>query len=391
MKKYAVEMENEALEAWAKDSESRARISAMIELCQSLVPVQPNEFDCHIWLLNCQNGVLDLKTGKLINHDCNLMFTKITAINYNPKAVSELWESTLQKIFAGRLEVLEFVKRYAGYSLTGATKEEKFVIAYGDGGNGKTTIIGTFAKGLGSYADVIPAEVLLLAKNQDGGQGASPELAKLPGTRLLLASETEQGCALGEAKVKALSGGDEITARKLHCEPFKFQPQFKIWLQTNPLPRIRGTDSGIWRRTRLIPFLQRFEGSNCNTNIKEELSKPEHLEAVLAWAVEGCKEWLANGLQEPPEVTNATNEFRAENDVIGLFIADSCEIGEEYKTRSNDIYRAYSEWCEGTGREALNETNFGLALRKKNFGKKRDARGNVWQGVSLKGNVTAVI
>ncbi|GBG57300.1 DNA primase [Sporomusaceae bacterium FL31] len=369
---------------WCKQSKSRSKLSAMIELTQSLCPILPEEFDTDVWLLNCQNGVLDLRTGKLTPHSPEMKLSRITTVDYQPNATSQLWEDTVNSIFKGCGGVISFVQRFAGYSLSGSTREEKFTVCYGAGGNGKGTLLETLAAALGDYAETLAAEVLLQTRNPGSGQEASPEIAKLPGVRLLLASETGEGRMLNEAKVKSLSGGDALTARHLHCSPFKFIPQFKIWLQTNHLPRIKGTDEGIWRRIRLIPFQEKFDGNDRDFSIKERLKEPDNLVAVLAWAANGCFSWQTDGLQEPPKVMQATECYREESDVIAQFIDECCVTGIGLKAQARSLYSEFSRWCDDTGREAMNETNFSLKMSEKRFEKKHTKTGKMWSGIGLK-------
>ena len=377
---------NESLGSWCNKSESKAKLTALIDLAQSLVPILPEELDADRWLLNCQNGVVNLRTGQLLAHSPSFMISKICNSNFTPEQAEGLWSEVARSILPDD-ETRRFVQRFAGYSLTGSVREEKFMVANGDGANGKGTLIETLGTALGDYCETLAVEILLQSKNTGNGNEPSPELAKLPGVRFLMASETGQGRVLDESRVKAITGGDRITARRLRCDPFTYDPQFKLWLSTNHVPRVRGDDDGIWRRFRLVQFAQKFEGRNRQNGLKEELRKPENLAAALSWAVQGCLAWQLEGLNEPASILQATRNFQLDCDVIGQFIDSECNVGAGYLSGSKMLYRSFKYWCEENGREPHNSSNFSLMMENKGFKKSRNKSGMWWSGLETSGVV----
>ena len=227
----------------------------------------PETFDANGWLLNVRNGTVDLRTGELLSHDRRNLLTKIVDINYDPEAACPRWERFLDEIFAGDTETIDFVQRSTGYSLTGANSEHALFVLWGAGANGKSTLLGIMAALLGDYG--ICAAPSTFMERQAGG--ATNDLAALRGARFVSTIETGERQSLAENFVKAVTGGDKISARYLYQEYFSFEPVFKVFLATNHKPIIKGTDEGIWRRIRLIPFTQRFEGVNDDHSLRQKL------------------------------------------------------------------------------------------------------------------------
>ncbi len=380
-RKAATAAGDDTLEKWAKSSETRSRITAMIELAQSLVPVTPDELDTDLWLLNCQNGIVDLRTGRLLPHAPQYLMTRICAAEYRPDSPRGLWEQTVTAILPDP-DVRAFVQRFAGYSLSGSVREEKFLVLHGDGGAGKGTLTETLGVALGDYSDTLAVEVLLQNKTTSTGSEPTPEIAKLPGVRLLLASETGQGRILDEAKVKALTGGDRLTARRLRCDPFNFMPAFKLWLSTNHVPRIRGTDEGIWRRFLIVPFTQQFrDGGSRDSTLKERLRDPAVLSEVLSWAVAGCMEWQKKGLCEPEAVIAGTEQYRQECDTLEQFFEDECEKGPRCEAPVRSFYQAYKTWCYSNGHMPGSAATFARMMEAKQYIKNKKNYGWVWAGI----------
>lgn len=374
---------NEEAQKFYRSSESKAKLAAAVYLAQTLLPIKQEELDADNWLLNVQNGVVDLRNGNLLPHDPKYFMTKICRVDYIPNAPAPFWQDVLAKIIPDP-SVRAFVQRFAGYSLTGSTREEKFLVLNGEGGTGKGTVTETLAYVLADYADTLSTDVLLQSRNASSGNEPTPEIAKLPAVRLLLASETGQGRMLDEARVKALTGGDRVTCRRLRCDPFTFKPNFKLWLSTNHVPRVRGTDEGVWRRIRLVPFDQQFkDGQNRDNTIKERLHDVENLRAVLAWAVQGCLEWQRIGLNEPPLVLKSTNDFRQECDLVEQFLSDECEKGPNHEAPVRMFYQNFRSWAVENGHIPGSSTTFGRLMEAKGYSKVKKMYGWVWPGVRL--------
>ena len=357
------EQERKALADHAKRSEATKRITDALRLARSEegVPILPEALDADPWLFNVENGTVDLRTGVLRGHRREDHITKLAPVEYRQDAKAPRFLRFLDEIFDGDGDLISFVQRFAGYSLTGSTEERVFAILHGTGKNGKTTLVELFRDVLGDYAANTNAETILSRRNE----GINNDVAALKGARFVSAAEVEQDRRLAESKVKNLTGKDTVTARFLYSEPFEFRPEFKLWLSTNNKPVIRGTDDAIWDRVRLIPFGQRFDGARRDLKLPEKLR--EELPGVLAWMVQGCLEWQREGLGEPEKVRAATEGYRAEQDVLAAFIEERCIVGSEAWVKFSDLYGAYQHWCEEAGEKAETKRRLGNRLKERGF------------------------
>jgi len=354
--------ERKGLARHAERTESRSRIEAMIALARARpgVPAMPEELDADPWLLNAKNGTVNLRTGELRPHDPADLITKVAGTNYAPDAHAPRFSAFLREVFDDE-DVVAFVRRFAGYSLTGSTEERALAMLWGRGKNGKSTLVELFQEALGDYARNTETETIL-AKRQ---QGVGNDVAALRGARFVAAAEVEQGRVLAESKVKNLTGSDTVTARFLYSEPFDFRPEFKLWLSTNNKPVIRGTDDAIWDRIRLIPFARRFEGKDADSRLPEKLR--EEMPGVLAWMVQGCLEWQEGGLGEPEKVAAATEGYRDEMDTLGGFVDECCVVRPEAWCKFADLYSAYTRWCEESNEHPEKKRRFGDKLTERGF------------------------
>jgi putative DNA primase/helicase len=314
------------------------------------------DFDSDPLLFNCLNGTIDLRTGELRPHRREDLITKIVGLNYSKDAKCETWLRFLSEIFNGDEKLVAYIKRAIGYSLTADTREQCFFLCHGEGRNGKSTMLKVLREYvLGDYAAMAVMKTFILKRNDPA---INNDLALLNGRRFVTAVETNEGQSLDEAMVKAVTGEGAIQTRFLNQEFFEMKPVFKLWFAMNHEPKIRGTDPGIWRRVNKIPFLVDFTGRE-----DKELDKKLQGEAegILAWAVEGCLEWLRDGLQTPDKVLAATAKYRAEQDVLGQFIADVCVVGPDYRVEAKELFALYCKWCEETRTTQL---SMGLFRRK---------------------------
>jgi len=353
--------ERNRLAKWAIVSESRQRISAMIELAAPMCLAQPDEFDADDWLLNLANGVLNLRTLEFMPHDPNLKLTKLTPVVYDPIADCPKWKAFLQRIFNDNEQVIRFVQRAIGYSLTGLTCEQCLFFLYGTGANGKSTFLEVIRALFGDYAATAEFSTFVA----DRKSSVRNDIARLHNARLVTAIEVGEGKRFAEELIKTLTGGDIIAARFLYREFFEFRPRFKVWLAANYKPEIRGTDWAIWRRIRLIPFTVTIPPEEQIPDLADQLKS--ELSGILNWALEGLRDWLANGLQPPPEVVEATEAYRAEMDIVGLFIQDACILDPKAVTPSKTLYDAFREWCAENGYEPFGQNAFGRRLTTKGF------------------------
>ncbi|MDC0743168.1 DNA primase family protein [Polyangium mundeleinium] len=370
--------ERQSLVAHAKRSEKVERVMAIEKLARSMVPVLPEMLDTDPWLLNVDNGTLDLRTGQLRPHRREDRITKLTPITYDPAATCPLWEAFLACIFDKNKNLIDFVQRLFGYSLTGEVSEQALVFLYGTGANGKSTFLLILQALLGEYATQAAPELLLTKK----GDAHPTEVADLFGRRVAVSTEVEAGRSWSEVQIKQLTGGDRIKARFMRKDFFEFQPTHKLFVAANHKPKVRGTDHGIWRRIRLVPFCVTIPEHARDKNLVKKLQA--ELPGILAWAVRGCLAWQKDGLGEPEEVKAATEAYREEMDTLGEFFADCCIVGPKVEAKAQDLYGAYTKWCETNGERPMGHRLFGMALRERGF-KDRKSGVKLWVGVGLAG------
>ncbi len=363
----------------ALDSESSARIGAMLTLGQAMLPVDTEALDRDPDLLNVANGTLDLRTGELRPHDRRDWITRVVPVAFDPAVTCPRWEAFLDRVLGGSADLVAFVQRAVGYSLTGHTNEQVLLLLYGVGANGKSTFLETLRALLGDYAAITDFTTFL----KRDGEGARNDLARLVGTRFVSAVEAEAGKPLAEALVKQLTGGDTITARFLFREFFDFRPQFKIWLAANHKPHVSGSDHGIWRRIRLVPFTITIPEAERDPRLTAKLA--EELPGILAWAVRGCLAWREHGLDTPEAVRAATNAYREEVDVYGGFLEDICLPGAHASVTAKELYAAYTAWCEANGERPRSQKALAGGLRERGLEAAKGTKGiRIWRGIRLR-------
>ena len=320
----------------------------------------PNDLDRNKSLLNTADCVIDLRTLETQPHDAELLITKHTPIKYKPDAECPLWENFLNQIFDGDAELVNYIQRAVGYSLTGSTSEQCAFFLYGSGSNGKSTFLDIVREICGDYATNIQPETIMVRPN---GGTASSDVARLKGARFVTSVEPNEGMRINEGLLKQLTGDDIVTARKLYSEEFEFRPEFKLWMATNHKPIIRGTDTGIWRRVRMIPFTVHIPPDKVDRDLKDKLLG--ELEGIFAWAVKGVKLYNEQGLRMPAAVAAAVEEYRAEMDVISSFVSSCCIVEAGRQVKANDLYRVYSEWCSRNNEYCMSSTKFGTEIAKR--------------------------
>ncbi|MDP9472822.1 MAG: phage/plasmid primase, P4 family, partial [Chloroflexota bacterium] len=374
--------ERKSIARHALRSEADARIKAMISLAQSEpgIPIDPALLDTDPWLLTCLNGTINLRSGELLPHERVHYITKCAPVTHNPEATCPTWLAFLERIMAGDADLIGFLQRAIGYSLTGNTSERVFLILHGAGRNGKSTLLEVFRTLLGpDYAVRTPTDTLL-AKREGG---IPNDVARLRGARFVSASEADEGRRLAESTIKDLTGGDTISARFMRGEFFDFLPVFKLWLATNHRPVIRGTDLGIWDRIRLVPFSVRIPDDEQDRDLRQKLIA--EAPGILAWAVRGCLDWQRHGLGTPSAVRQATAGYRADMDVLGAFLVDRCTIAPQARVAAKTLYADYQRWCEETGEKPLSQIAVGKQLAERGFTPARSGkgRGRGWIGLGL--------
>ena len=354
--------EQEQLARHARQSQRRERLEAMVMLAAKAFPelkVLPGDLDREAWLLNVENGVVDLRTGKLRPHGREDRITKLVPVRYDPTATAPRWERFLVEVLPDP-ETRRFLRRAIGYSASGVTSEHVLDV-------------------LGDYAATLPPN-LLLAKKVDQHP---TELTTLVGRRFVSAIEAGHGRRWDEARVKWLTGGDRLTARGMRQDFFQFDPTHKLWVAANQKPRVRGTDAGIWARIKEVPFEQEFRDADDpapdrqhlpvkDLELKEKLRS--EYPGILRWIVEGCLEWKSEGLGVPAQVRQATDDYRAEEDVLRPFL-------EEYEPLSSGqvlletITKDYREYAARAGDPPLGNRDMAAALRERGYDVRRGAKG----------------
>jgi putative DNA primase/helicase len=368
------------------NSESSIKQKAMIESARSEIEIaiETNQLDTNKWLLNCNNGVIDLKTGELLDHDKKYLITKMAPVDYDPKSKLDMWNSFLKMVTNGNENIESFLQYAVGYSLTGNTSEEKLFFVYGPSATGKSTFIETIRTIFGDYAKTADFETFL-SRSFTGG--IRNDIAELAGARLVSSIEVDEGKKLAEGLVKTITGGDTIRARFLYQEAFQFLPQFKLWLVANHQPKVNAYDTAMWRRILVVPFEHVIPEEDRDPEVKTTLKNPEISgSAILAWAVQGCLRWQEYGLQIPREIKEASETYRQEMDVISDFIEEKCVVKVDLITTKQALYFQYKEWCVKAGIIPETKTTFGKMLKENNDIKDDSGAGNVsiWRGVGLK-------
>jgi putative DNA primase/helicase len=369
----------------ALKSEESNEIDAMLKLSQSEngIPVLPDDLDRDSFSLCVSNGIIDLRTGSLKLHDRCDLITKLAPVVYDSTAKCPRWESFLLEVFGDDCDVVSYVQRAVGYSLTADQREQVLFFLHGKGSNGKSTFMEILAKLFGDYSQKAPSSLVL--SNGKGGDKIPNDVARLKGARLVSCSELEENCIMAEATVKNLTGGDKQVARFMRGEFFEFYPTHKLWMLGNHKPSIRGTDHGIWRRIHLIPFMVTFGDDRKDQTLPEKLK--DELVGILAWAVQGCLEWQAFGLNPPAIVKAAVQEYRESEDHVGLFLDDSCTLHAKSWASSKALYTAFRNWCESAGEMPLGNKAFTNRLRDRGFKAKKSGGERGWIGVSIQQHV----
>lgn len=364
---------------WSFDSEDKHRVDAALEIAKSIKPVSDSgdKWDSDRWLFAVSNGVVELKNGRLREERPDDCITMRSPVAFDSAAQCPRYLQFLNEIFNGDSALVEYMQRVMGYCLTGSAQEQCVFCWYGCGANGKSTLCDVLRYVFGEYAVNLPFSALEI-KNRN-----SNDLVALAGARLATAVETNEGTRLNEARIKVLSGGDPITARRLYHESFTFMPTHKLVLAFNHKPTIADDSEGMWRRVRLIPFTRQFKQEEQDKNLTDKLRA--EAPGILAWSVQGCLLWQRHGLGMPPSVAKATTEYREESDHIGEFIEDRCAVRSGAHVTSAALWKAYQDWATWNEEVLLPRQTFGERLKRRGFQQDRTGHGGqrMWAGISL--------
>jgi putative DNA primase/helicase len=363
----------------ALSSERRQAIEAALVLASSEPPlaIVPDDLDRDPDLFNVENGTIDLRTGRLLPHDPADLITKLAPVAFDPAAPAPRWRAFLEQVIPDA-EVRAYLQRAVGYSLTGSVTEHCLLFLYGTGRNGKSTFLEVLLELLGEYAKSAPHN-LLLASKQDRH---AAEIATLMGFRFVTAVEAGEGRAWDEAKVKHLTGGDTISARWMHGNPFTFKPAHKFWIAANHKPRVSGTDLGFWRRVHLVPFTVTIPEEGTDRELPAKLRA--ELPGILRWAVDGSLDWRRGGLRPPPAVLEATRAYRSGEDVLGAFLEERCVQEPGARVVGSALFAVFREWAEKNGERPITARAFGDALEERGIERGRSHGQRWFLGLKLK-------
>ena len=365
-----------AFEKHMKSSRSNKSKKAMLNEIEHHLPILPIQMDRYKMALNTPSGIINLKNGDVKAHNPEYYFTKITSVDCAEAADCPRWLAFLDDIFAGDKDLIRYIQKAVGYSLTGSTAEQCAFFLYGTGRNGKSTFIDVIRDVFGDYAANIQPETIMVKSSQSNA--INSDIARLKGARLVTSVEPNEGVRLNEGLLKQLTGDDTVTARKLYSEEFEFKPEFKLWMATNHKPIIRGTDTGIWRRIHMIPFNVQIPEDKVDKNLTHKLKA--EMTAIFKWCIDGCLMWQREGLQMPAAVLKSVREYRREMDVISAFIEDKCTL--EGTVQASMLYAAYASWADSNNEYCMSNTKFSTELAKR-FEKVRGKNYNFFNGISL--------
>jgi putative DNA primase/helicase len=351
----------------------------MVELSKSEVSIDQADLDGDDFLLCCSNGTVDLRTGELLPFSRDHHITRQANAKYDVNAPTpNRWLRFIEEIMDGRADLITYLQRCIGYSLCGVNDEQIFFILHGTGANGKTTLVDTILKICNSYSLTTQPDTILM--NYKSGSGPSPELAELAGIRFLSCQETQENRRMNESLVKQLTGGDEVSARHLHQEFFRYRPKFKMWISTNHLPRIQDQSFALWRRVRKIPFDVQFTDDQCDPQLKEKLWQER--DGILLWAIQGFLDWQEHGMEEPPEVVAATERYRADEDILQDFL-EECTREGGIDTSKGRLYKIYQGWCLDSGEKTWSKTALGKRLIERGWKEKKMRNARLWVNVGI--------
>ncbi len=375
------EKKRKEIASHAGKSESDSRLTGMINLTQSepSIPIKLTDLDTSPWLFNCRNGTIDLRSGHLLPHRKEDLITILVPVDYSPEAKCKLWTQFLDRVMGSNVELITYLQRAVGYSLTGDTRSQTMFFLYGLGSNGKSTFITTIRKLTGGYGTKANTSLFMTKDNNSGGP--SEDLANLQGKRFVMASEIEDGRRLAVVLIKEMTGGEAIRADRKYEHEVEFQPVHKIWLVGNHKPVITDTTLSIWRRVKLIPFNVTVANKEIDTALPAKLES--ELPGILAWAVRGCLEWQRYGLGEPKAITNATSDYRHEQDILGDFIDDCCLLKSTATVPKHELKAAYETWCNDTDSQPASQKTFRARLIERNITEGKSGSTRYWKGIAL--------
>lgn len=359
--------------------ETAYRAKSVSELCRTPCAVEIGKFNRQKEVLNCQNGMIDLNSKMLRMHDPMAYHSKVATTAYEPEATAPQFEKFVLDISDNDLEMAKYLQRVFGSALASGNSEQAVYILYGSGANGKSTLIEVVSDVMGEYARTAPSSVLVEGRSSSVGD----DLVFLKDSRLISASETGQGVSLAEAKIKQVTGGDTIAARALYGSYQEFEFEALLLFSTNHLPKIRGTDEGIWRRIYVIEFKRQFRQDERDPHLKRKLL--EERSGILNWLVDGYTDYRTNGLKPPASVQEANKAYRKDMDAIGQFLEDQCELQAGQRTSKTDMRRRFEWWCSENAQTGVSHSDLVQALRQRGVREIKSNSNRYWVGITMVG------
>ena len=337
-----------------------------------------DRFDQDDWILNTPEGTVSLRDGALRAHEKDDYCTKVTRAS--PAGDCPLWKQVLREVTDNDQELIDYLQRVLGYCLTGSTREHALFFFYGTGANGKGTVLNTFSELLSDYAITAPIETFCESRNERH----PTELAMLDGPRVVLAQETEQGRKWAETRIKALTGGDAITARRMRQDFYPFQPKFKLLIAGNNKPALTTVDEAMRRRFHIIPFTVTIPPEKRDKSLHEKLRR--EWPGILKWMIQGCVEYCQrDGLDPPDRVIEATNQYLESQDLLAEWLQDECEIGAEYWEKPKLLFNSWKDWAYAANEPVGQQKDFKARMEAAGHIQLRDrARGRFWDGIRVK-------
>ena len=333
-----------------------SKAASCLKMAEGASPfkIELEDINNYPMLLVCPNGTVDLESMHLHPSNPSHMITNCTGVNYNPNAEAPLWKTFLEDVFTTKIgfpdyQFIKWFQKLLGYTLTDNIGERSMYLCFGEGANGKSTLLSIIDHVLGSYSSTAPFAHFLESKSE-----LTNDTARLKGKRFISASESGPGKYMDEVKIKMMTGGDKITCRFLFKEFFSYRPTYKIFLSCNDKPRLRGTDNAIWDRMKIIPFNERFKGEDRDLKLYEKLA--EESEGILAWMVDGCMDWQVSGLEDCATVREHTNVYRNEEDALGRFLNEKTKKKMGAFTTVEELWKAYSTWAKMNGENLIVST-----------------------------------
>lgn len=367
-----------ALTAWARQSEFEGRNAAALSMAQPMLYLPADKLDADPDLLGVANGVIDLRTFEHRPHRQADHISKTCGCGFDASATAPTWEAFITEVLGGDPSLISYIQRLVGYTLTGHRGEHLLPIFWGGGANGKSTLLGALQAMLGDYAGTAAPDLLL----QRGGTEHPTGVADLQGRRLVIGSETGEAGRLNEERTKLLTGGDQLMARRMRQDFFKFMPTHQIVMQTNHKPKANGTDLGLWRRLKLIPFTVTIPAERRDAKLPEKLRA--ELPGILNWCLAGLRAYQQDGFQVPAAVEAATAAYRDDSDQLAGFLADCCVVGPKFTSTARDLFIAYTAWCDQNGERARSQKDLGTRMGERGFKVFRGTAGvRRYQGVGI--------